>query len=68
MNPTPKAPKGAGARLDQDPEWWAAPLFRNEELIEQPADQTQLTRRSTEEAVNFIHGQIRIPWRLIADL
>jgi len=56
MNPTPKAPKGAGARLDQDPEWWAAPLFRNEELIEQPADQTQLTRRYTEEAVKFIHG------------
>jgi arylsulfatase A len=56
MNPTPKAPKGAGGRLDQDPEWWAAPLFRNEELIEQPADQTQLTRRYTEEAIKFIHG------------
>ena len=55
MNPTSKAPKRAAGRLDQDPEWWAAPLFRNEELIEQPADQTQLTRRYTEEAVNFIH-------------
>lgn len=55
MNPTPKAPKGAPARLDQDPEWWAAPLYRNEELIEQPADQTKLTRRYTQEAVKFIH-------------
>jgi arylsulfatase A-like enzyme len=55
MNPTPKAPKGAPARLDQDPEWWAAPLFRNEDLVEQPADQTKLTQRYTEEAVKYIH-------------
>jgi len=55
MNPTPKAPKGAAGRLDQDPEWWAAPLFRNEELIEQPADQSTLTRRYTEQAIQFIH-------------
>jgi hypothetical protein len=49
MNPTPAAPKGATHRLDQDPEWWAAPLYRNEELIERPADQTTLTRRYTED-------------------
>ena len=36
MNPTPAAPQGATARLDQEAEWWAAPLYRNEELIEQP--------------------------------
>ncbi len=54
MNPTPAAPKGAVYRLDQQAEWWAAPLFRNEELIEQPADQTTLTRRYTEEATKFI--------------
>ena len=54
MNPTPAAPPGATQRLDQDPEWWAAPLFRNEELIEQPADQTTLTRRYTEQALRFI--------------
>ncbi len=39
MNPTPAAPKDATQRLDQQAEWWAAPLFRNEELIERPADQ-----------------------------
>jgi arylsulfatase A len=55
MNPTPAAPRGATHRLDQDPAWWAAPLYRNEELIERPADQTTLTRRYTEQAVQFIH-------------
>ncbi len=55
MNPTPAAPQGATSRLDQDPEWWAAPLYRNEDLIERPADQTTLTRRYTEQAVKFIH-------------
>lgn len=53
MNPT-NAPPQATSRLDQDPRWWNAPLYRNEELIEQPADQTTLTRRYTEEAVKFI--------------
>jgi len=64
MNPTPKAPKGAAGRLDQDPESWAAPLFRNEELIQQPADQTQLTRRYTEEAVKFIREHKDAPFFL----
>ncbi len=53
MNPT-NAPERATSRLDQDPKWWNAPLYRNEELIERPADQTQLTRRYTEEAAKFI--------------
>jgi len=55
MNPTPATPKDATQRLDQRAEWWAAPLFRNEELIEKPADQSTLTRRYTQEAVKFIH-------------
>lgn len=62
MNPTPKAPKGAPGRLDQDTEWWAAPLFRNEQLIEQPADQTTLTRRYTHEAIQFIHEHRSSPF------
>ncbi len=64
MNPTPAAPRGATSRLDQEAEWWAAPLFRNEELIEQPADQTTLTRRYTDEAVKFIHEHRRQPFFL----
>jgi arylsulfatase A-like enzyme len=54
MDPAVANPRGAPARLDQDPNWWRAPLYRGEELIEQPADQTTLTRRYTEEAVRFI--------------
>lgn len=56
MNGTSLLPKGGGARLDQDPAWWNAPLFRNEELVEQPADQTTLTRRYADEAVKFIEA------------
>lgn len=64
MNPTPKAPKGAPGKLEQDPEWWAAPLYRNEELVEQPADQTKLTRRYTDEAAKFIREHKAAPFFL----
>jgi arylsulfatase A-like enzyme len=64
MNPTPAAPPGATARLDQQADWWAAPLYRNEERIECPADQTTLTRRYTEEAVKFIVGHKETPFFL----
>ncbi len=64
MNPTPAAPKGATRRLDQQAEWWTAPLFRNEQLIECPADQTTLTRRYTEEAIRFIHERRQSPFFL----
>jgi arylsulfatase A-like enzyme len=63
MNPGNPPPR-ATSRLDQDPAWWNAPLYRNEELIEQPADQTQLTRRYTEEAVSFIHSNRTRPFFL----
>jgi arylsulfatase A-like enzyme len=64
MNPTPAAPKGAPGRLDQQAEWWAAPLYRNEQLVERPADQTTLTRRYTTEAVKFIGEHRRGPFFL----
>jgi arylsulfatase A-like enzyme len=54
MNPSGKGPKGAPGKLEQDPAWWNAPLFRDHELVEQPADQTTLTRRYTDEALKFI--------------
>jgi arylsulfatase A-like enzyme len=44
----------------QDPFWepkseyWNVPLLRNDEVVERPADQTTLTRRYTEEAIQFI--------------
>ena len=35
-------------------EYWNVPLMRNEEIIERPADQTTITKRYTQEAVEFI--------------
>ena len=54
MNPSVGNPPKANARVDQDPAWWNAPLFRGYELLDPKADQTQLTRRYTEEATKFI--------------
>ncbi len=54
MNPSPGNPAKAGSRVNQEAAWWNAPLFRGYELIDPQADQTQLTRRYTEEAQNFI--------------
>lgn len=64
MNPTPAAPKGASGRLDQQAEWWAAPLYLNEKRVECPADQRTLTRRYTEQAVNFIREHRNRPFFL----
>jgi arylsulfatase A len=54
MDPARGNPKGAPGRLDQDAAWWRTPLYRGTEIVEQPVDQTTLTRRYTEEAVRFI--------------
>ncbi len=64
MDPTGLAPKGAPGRPDQDPAWWDAPLYRNEEIVERPAEQTQLTRRYTEEAQQFIRDHKQAPFFL----
>jgi arylsulfatase A len=54
MNRVPGGPKGGDNSPDPDPKSWEAPLFDGEKLIEQPADQTQFTRRYAEKAVEFI--------------
>jgi arylsulfatase A len=64
MNPSPGNPPKAGARVDQDAAWWNAPLFRGYELVDAKADQTQLTRRYTEEAVKFIGANKASPFFL----
>jgi arylsulfatase A len=64
MDPTLSAPRGAPGRADQDPAWWNAPLYLNEELVAQPADQTQLTRRYTEQAQQFIREHKHRPFLL----
>jgi arylsulfatase A-like enzyme len=54
MNPSAGNPKMANALAEQKAAYWNAPLYRGLKLVEQPADQTTLTRRYTEEAVKFI--------------
>ncbi len=50
-------PKGAAISATPPGDGWHVPLLRNGVVIEQPADQTTLTRRYTEAAVNFIREQ-----------
>ncbi len=64
MDPTPIAPKGAGKLAEQRAEWWNAPLYRDDQIIERPADQTTLTRRYTDEAVKFIQRNKAKPFFL----
>jgi len=54
MDRVADAPKGRASILDPKIEFWNVPLLRNEKVIEQPADQRTITRRYTEEAVDFI--------------
>lgn len=45
-------------------EYWNVPLLRDEETIEQPANQTTITKRYTEEAVKFIRANRDQPFFL----
>lgn len=42
--------------IDPQIETWNVPIMRNEEVIERPAEQHTITRRYTEEAVQFIEA------------
>ena len=64
MNRIPGGPKGGDNSLDPDPKSWEAPLFEGEKLIEQPTDQTQLTRRYAEQSVKFIKSHKSEPFLL----
>ncbi|HTN77275.1 MAG TPA: sulfatase [Pirellulaceae bacterium] len=54
MDARPNLPKGATGSPNPPVDGWNVPLLRNGKVIEQPADQTTLTKRYTAEAVNFI--------------
>ena len=43
-------------------EYWNVPLLRNDEVIEQPAEQTTITKRYTEEAQEFIRQHRKDPF------
>jgi arylsulfatase A len=44
------------------PDYFDVPLLRNSEIIERPADQTTITKRYTEEAVQFIEANTDTPF------
>ena len=54
MDALPNLPKGAVGSPNPPEKGWNFPLLRDNEIIEQPVDQTTLTKRYTEEAVKFI--------------
>jgi arylsulfatase A-like enzyme len=64
MDPLPGIPPRANTLAAQEAGWWNSPLYRNEELVERPADQSTLTRRYTEEAQRFIRENRRGPFFL----
>ena len=45
-------------------EYWNVPLLRIERIVERPADQTTITKRYTEEAIEFIHRNKEKPFFL----
>lgn len=54
MDPRPGLPKGSGSAPHPPADGWRFPLIENGKVIEQPVDQTTLTRRYTEKATAFI--------------
>lgn len=54
MDARPDLPKGSTGSATPPPDGWNVPLLHNGKVIEQPADQTTLTRRYTEQAAKFI--------------
>ncbi|PHS12089.1 MAG: arylsulfatase [Blastopirellula sp.] len=58
------APRGRESFWDPKVKYWNVPLIRNEEIIEQPADQTTITKRYTEEAIRFIDENQKKPFFL----
>ncbi|RME95943.1 MAG: arylsulfatase [Verrucomicrobia bacterium] len=64
MDRTKESPRGREAFLHPKSEYWRVPLIRDEEEIERAPDQTKLTRRYTEEALDFIRANRRRPFFL----
>ncbi|MBC7815593.1 MAG: sulfatase [Planctomycetaceae bacterium] len=57
-------PKGASGSPTPPEDGWNVPLIRDGKVIEQPAHQTTLTKRYTEEAVHFIREKKGSPFFL----
>jgi arylsulfatase A-like enzyme len=57
MDARPNLPRGSSGSPNPPHDGWNVPLIRDGKVIEQPADQTTLTKRYTDEAVKFIREQ-----------
>jgi arylsulfatase A-like enzyme len=64
MDRVPESPDGRAAFLNPAIESWNVPLLRNTEIVERPADQRTITRRYTDEAVQFIQANRERPFFL----
>ena len=64
MDARPGLPKGSTGSPTPPEDGWNVALLRDGKIVEQPADQTTLTRRYTEEAVGFIRAQKDKPFFL----
>jgi len=64
MDAKPGLPKGSSGSPNPPEDGWNVPLLRDEKVIEQPAVQTTLTKRYTEEALKFIDGNKEKPFFL----
>jgi arylsulfatase A-like enzyme len=64
MDGRPGLPRGSSGSPNPPADGWRVPLLRNGEVVEQPAEQSTLTRRYTEEAVKFIRAHTSSPFFL----
>jgi arylsulfatase A len=58
------APPGRESFQNPQVKYWNVPLMRDEDIIERPADQTTITKRYTEEAIQFIEKNSSSPYFL----
>lgn len=59
MDARPGLPRGTSASPNPPEDGWNVPLIRDGQVVEQPADQSTLTKRYTEEAIAFIQSQTK---------
>lgn len=64
MDARPNLPRGSSGLTDPPADGWNVPLLRNGSVVEQPAEQSTLTRRYTAEAVRFIRAAGERPFFL----
>jgi arylsulfatase A-like enzyme len=65
MIPADQVPGGRfGGYMDAKVEYFQVPLMRSEDIIERPADQTTITRRYTDEAIEFLRANRNRPFFL----